>query len=56
MKSFVGADHVVGRPEFHGFSEDWFAVILIQDHDIFAAATGLDGEAPGLVIVNLASG
>ncbi len=56
MKFFVGADHFLGRLGFHGFCEDCVAVIVIEDHDIFTAATGLDGEATSLVGVNLSSG
>ena len=44
------------RSQFHWFSKNSIAVMIVEDHDVLVAATGLDGKTSRLVRVDLSGG
>ena len=51
----VGADEFMLAARLEGFGEDGITVMVVEDHEVFAAPTGSDRETPRLVGGNFSS-
>ena len=49
MEDGVGSDELCFTSRFYRIGDDSVAVIVVEDHEVIAAATGGDGEAASLV-------
>ena len=49
MENGVGSDELCFTLQFYSFGDDCVAVMVIEDHEVLAYATGGDGEAASLV-------
>ena len=49
MEDGVGSDELCFTSRFYRLGDDCVAVMVVEDHEVLAAATGCDGEAASLV-------
>ena len=51
----VGSDELCFTSQFYRLGDDCVAVMVVEDHEVLAAATGGDGEAASLIRGDFAS-
>ncbi len=56
VQLFVAAEELLGGAVAERLCQDGVAIVVVEDHDIVVACAGLDGDAAGLVGVNLSGG
>ena len=49
MEDGVGSDEICFTSRFYWLGDDCVAVMVVEDHEVLAAATGGDGDASSLV-------